>query len=694
MNMFTVGVQILLNNSAFMRGMQSMSRAVSAAGIHMGSVNNALSKFQSITNQFSALKGFGDSLRNAGLGAIQEVIDPAKEYVHQLNLMNMNGMEHIQQIKNIETAWKTARDVSTSTPTGNLRALMDLRTIFGGNDGAMDESRHLLPKFMRTQAILDASSEELKKGTKSSDIVFSMAKAIEMMGKIRNPQDFEHHMDMMTRVMVATHGRVRPEDYQQLLKFSPQGKMLFSEDFLYKMLPELILENKGGGGGGSNAGAGRVGTMTSALLRLGVQGIISRATASNLLELGLLNHPTLNTTTTGTTVKGQEGVKGKELLGKNPAEWVNKVLIPTLKAKYPSIAGNEEALMMKMLGTFKGNSLAVGFMLESFNKRFQMAKFGKMLDATPSSEELYKQSQKDPDQAFKAFDKSLETLKTAIGQHLLPVITPGIIAFSNAIAQVGQYVKAHPIAGQVAIAVMGALAIAGAVISGVAIFGGLTIALGALGIAVLPFLGWVAAGIAVIGGGIIAFMRWNQIVAFGSGLINKAKAAFVLLLERFPFLQDWIIKLSELLKRLGDATAKAFTAVLDSVGQFLKGVAALLPFTNPIGLAANLFNMARPDLNAKIAALANSKDLDARLAKTLGAQQAPGMLGGNVKIDASTKVENMPVTVHGDAKDIDKAMQKALEKHTERQAQKAAQAVKSHTVAGGTNHSWAHTGAH
>ncbi|HEY9678680.1 MAG TPA: hypothetical protein V6C76_11765 [Drouetiella sp.] len=193
---FKVGI-ILELQDRFSAGLRSVSAMLTSTQSHLSGINASIGKMRQLQSTYSNIASVGKSIANTGISALQATIDPAKEYVHQLNLMNMNGLKHLDIQKNIQASWKTAAAVPTSTPAGNLAALSDLRTIFVGKNAAQ-EGRDLLPTFQRIQATLDASQHKLG-GHTSHDIVFSAAKAVEMMG-VLDPEKFKHHLSEMTRV--------------------------------------------------------------------------------------------------------------------------------------------------------------------------------------------------------------------------------------------------------------------------------------------------------------------------------------------------------------------------------------------------------------------------------------------------------------------------------------------------------------
>lgn len=659
---FKVSIQVELQDR-FSAGLKAMSHAMGAVHTQMSGINTYMSKFKNIQNQYSQIASLGRSIQTAGLDGLKAVLDPAKEYAHQLNLMNMNGLKHLEIQKNIAAAWKTAGDVPTSTPASNLAALMDLRTVFVGKN-ASQEGRDLLTTFQKAQTMLDASAHTLK-GHSSHDMVFSMAKAIEMMGQL-DPKKFEHHMNQMARVMVASGGRVTPENYQNTLKYARMAKMNLGDDFLYTKLPELIIEMQNAGGKGG--GGGGPGAMIAAAFRQTVMGILNKAAAGNLSQLGLLKNPTLKTTTTGTTVVGTDGVRGDKLFAEDPERWVNTMLVPALISHHKAQAGDTKGILMAIAQTFKGNQNAITLYQELYSKQKQFGKFGSNLAGVPGIDKSYENSQKDADQQFKNLDGALNTLRTSIGVNALPIIVPGVIALAKAIGQAAQFIHSHPIIGQTIAGFMVAMTVVGGAISHLSALLGTALAFKMLGLSrvMLLFTGWIGAALLVVTAITVAIMNWDKVMKFVHGAVTRFKGILLDLSEKFPPLKIAIGFVIGVLRTWRDEmgwVAAGFQKFWNTIMNAIKGA---------MGGIGNWF------MNVP-----NQKAVDAKWTNTFG--------GGGGKSTPTTVTQNFNTTVHvkghEDMKKIGREIAASMHEETRRQ-------VASNPLAGGNHTSVHFAGAH
>jgi hypothetical protein len=323
------------------------------------------------------------------------------------------------------------------------------------------------------------------------------------------------------KVTEATLGRVLPSDYQSFNKFARQAKYGFNDDFLYKVLPELLLENKTGSGSGGVSGG--VGPQLAAFYRFANQGLMNKRSAESLHEMGLIPASSiLKTTTSGTTLKG--GVLDAKMAGANPLEWVQKVFLPHMEKAYKISPQDTDSLIQRSNQIFKGNQLAASLVSELIKKPQQYERFGKNYEKADSIKQAYKRGIKgDPMVATKRFHAAIENLSTAIGKELTPVITDLTNKLSGVIERTTAFVNQHPnitrtIAGFMAAG--SALFAAGAAANfAKAGFHGLSLILGPLAKIKLPSLTAIRAAIGPIGEALITRIL-PAMGRFGLGLMK------------------------------------------------------------------------------------------------------------------------------------------------------------------------------
>jgi len=560
----------------------------------------------------SAFKSVGEDMFKFGAGGLAAVIEPAKEYVHVLNQMNMAGVKQSEIAKNVRTAWEVAGKMPMTTPTSNLKAINDLSNFFIKKGGDFSEARELLPSFMRSQLIFEGISENK---VDAHTQVYSMAKALEMIGAVNNRKDFEHQQNMMNRVAVATGGKVLPSHYQNVFKYARQGKLTLSDDFKYKILPELIMEMQSGGGGAG--GGGGPGAMIAAAMRIGVQGIMSVATAGNLEKLGLLKSHVVKTTTTGTQVMGFDGVTDSKMFSKNPEAWVQKYMLPAMLKQDPSLKNDPLGQALRVAQIFKGNQMAVALLQELVNKHQQFGRFGEKLDRVPGSEELGKRALNSPNVADKAFDAALETLKISIGKNVVPYIVPALLKLSEALGAVGQYFNSHPGQAKAVAAILGSIAAVGLYVSALM---GITIpfvVLGAVAATLGVGLGVVAAGFAAVFVGVIiavgvvagliwVVLNWSRVSKTLTRVLNQGISVFYNV--QVAFLQ------------MLSAMVSGVAGAAGMINGFVSGISQGM-FQLPMAQINAVAGIAQASLNAQIK---TAQDNSALHGKAGGRMVAPG----------------------------------------------------------------------
>lgn len=454
---YKVGVRIsLISNVA--TGLAAMSRQFVATGAQARALQMELNKIKALALTGGAVTGVG----LFGLHAMLKMMEPASQYVHQLNIMNMAGLKHQEQVEAIQAAWANTKTIVTTTATENLRSLLDLRNILGN----MDEAKMALPIVSRMQAVL-ASSSETKLSSRSQELAFSMAKALDIIGAARNKEEFQKQAEMMSKVIIGTQGRVTPEQFQSVFKYARQAKFSLNDEFLYQILPSLMLENasSGGGGGGSRG----VGPMLAAFYRLTNQGYINKQAVPLLEKLGLIKAGSAMSTTTPDTMVDK--LKGSDLAGSNPFQWVQSVLLPAIQRQYGGHATARQ-IQDTITAAFRGNQLAANLALEFAVKPQNFLRDQRLIQGTMSTADAYQAAlTNDPNTGMKALAAQWENLKVSFMMGVLPVLLPALRNLAQAFAGIGQVLRDHPtMAKALAIGLTGLFAALGLVIGPMLLF--------------------------------------------------------------------------------------------------------------------------------------------------------------------------------------------------------------------------------
>jgi hypothetical protein len=429
---YKVAVKVSLKNevSAGLIGLSGQFKALGREAEIFQAKLNSIKKIAFVGAGFGAAGFFG-------LDIMSKALKPAEEYAHILNVMNIQGLKHQEIAEAVASAWKTTNTVVTSTVTGNLKNFIDLKNIFRGN---IQEAISYLPEFAKLATVLGASSN-IKISGNAHDLAFSVAKALDIRGAI-TPAEFTKESEMMSKVIIATQGRVLPQDYQMMFKYGRQSTYGLSNEFLYQQIPTLMMEMKtAGGGSGSHGG---VGTSLAAGYRYVVQGIMTKAAFQALANLGLEGgkfNDNIKTTTTRTILK--HGVKGAELFQMNPFLWTQNVLLPALHTKYGENLSRQD--LIRDINNLRMTQTASFAILQYALKAQQIYGDQRLINRAVNMNTAYQMSlSNDPNTVYSALSAQWDKLKLAFGMGVIPIILPIIMKLTTAFQQLGNSLRDHP----------------------------------------------------------------------------------------------------------------------------------------------------------------------------------------------------------------------------------------------------------
>lgn len=373
-----------------------------------------------------------------GLKALDSSLKVSEEYAHQLNIMNMAGLKHVEIAQAIAAAWKTTGSVITSTATGNLKAFMDLRNVFGSTSEAIQ----YMPELVRLQAVLKSSTES-SVSQNAEQLAYSVAKALDIRGAVNNPAEFNKQAEMMGKVIVAMQGRVLPQDYQMLFKYGRQAIPSLSDTFLYQELPTLMQEMKGSGGGGSSGGFG---TSLTAFYRFFVQGIMTKAALQGMQSLGIISRNAgLRTSTVGTQLMGGQHVLDVGLAQTDQFQWVQQVLLPAIRRHYGNNL-NKQQLSLAITDAMRGASQTAIFgVLQYALKAQQIYRDQRLIEQAKNPTQAYQMAlSNDPTINRMALGAQWENLKTSFTLSLVPILLPVIMTLAKGFNYLAEKMREYP----------------------------------------------------------------------------------------------------------------------------------------------------------------------------------------------------------------------------------------------------------
>ncbi|HEY1772424.1 MAG TPA: hypothetical protein VGH91_04450 [Gammaproteobacteria bacterium] len=483
---YKVGIRLsLVSNVA--TGLAAMSRQFTATGAQAKALQVELGRIRALALTGGAVTGLG----LFGLGMMDKALKPAEAYAHQLNVMNMAGLKQVDIANAVGAAWKTSHEAMTTTATENLKTFMDLRAVLGDASHATA----VMPIVAKLSAVLAASGDTKISGS-AQDLAFSVAKALDVKGSAIDPGQFTSGAEQIAKVISAFQSRVTPEQYLSVVRYARQAKFGLSDEFMYQLLPTLMLENasKGGGGGGSRG----VGPMLAAFYRLTNQGFVNKKSIPLLEQLGLIAPgSSMSTTTTGSMVNA---LRGHELAASNPFAWVQTVLLPAIHHAYGQNLSRER-LQEIINGVFRGNQLGANLALEFALKPQNFLRDQKIIQGAMPLNEAYNSAiTQDPGTARRALDAQWENLKVSLMMGLVPILIPLLTKLANVFMFIGDILRDHPLLAQsLAVGFTSLFAIMGLVIGPMLLFNASLAALKLALPGVLTSFGGVTSSLSLMG---------------------------------------------------------------------------------------------------------------------------------------------------------------------------------------------------
>lgn len=502
MEAYKIGVTLALTNQ--------VSGALGAIARQFAATNKEAVALQSSLKQIKML-GFGGAIAGAagflGLDAIKGAVKPAMEYAHQLSLMNVAGMKQKEIAEATAAAWKTTGAVQTTTATENLQAIREMRMVFGDTADAVK----FLPQMQKIQAVLDNVLGEKGAGG-GKDVAFAAAKALELRGASKTPEAFQEQADLLTRGVIASGGKVTPQQILQAVKYGGVAASGFSNSFMYGILPTLVQELGGSG----------TGTALTSMNQAIIGGVMSQRSLKMWEELGLVDKSKEIFTKTG-SLKGIErgGIVGGDMYQRDPLEYVNKVLIPALISHGHTEESDQQAIIARMFG----NRTAARIANIMVTQGSRLQKDFDLIGQAGTSASYDQMIKNDPVMAQKAAGQQWENLKTVIGIEVIPVLIPAIHALTGALQGMVTWAREHPILTQ-------ALTLVFTALSGLAVVGGgvmlvsaglmlfapaIAYTAGIIGITIGTMTGVGLALAALVLGASVVANKWPEIKA---GLVN------------------------------------------------------------------------------------------------------------------------------------------------------------------------------
>lgn len=283
----------LLGTHNFIAGLSAISAA-------FGKAHGSAKRFHKQLQKTKGLFLTGFAITGAGLMGLEAMkfpIEAAVEYRHELEMLKVAGVG-VQQIAQAQAAAAlTSQLAPTTTLAGNLQSLAELRTVLGqlrdesGKrivEHATERAASILPQIQQMNYVLENMLDERGYVLHQGRQAYVAAKALELRGATKDMGEFVKQANMMTQAIVATRGRVRPQDFLSAVMYGRRAGYQWNDQFMYRILPTLIQEMQGyGSGGGGVRGPGNA--LMSAFAEV-VGGVIPKKSLPYWAAAGLIGN--------------------------------------------------------------------------------------------------------------------------------------------------------------------------------------------------------------------------------------------------------------------------------------------------------------------------------------------------------------------------------------------------------------------
>ncbi|MFL9904218.1 hypothetical protein PQR71_39875 [Paraburkholderia fungorum] len=464
----------------------------------------------------------GGMIRNAGMavgGVLAEATKDAGEYTHQLELMRVAGMSAKDVAEATTVAWRTSREITTTTAASNLQMIGELRSVLPDVNMGISEAARFLPQVAQLSAVMAS----VNGGKAPEGLAYTTMRAVEMLGGTVNPMTHQQDparaaqmLDAITQAAIMSHGRLTPA---QLLAFAQQASAVVKNMDPTKVISQnapLIME----------MGGNRAGTALTSMNQQIVGGVMPQRMVADWEKYGLINPSRVTATRTGVrlapgAIKGEDVFRGSG----GALDWVENVFIPTLQShglNNSQISDN----IIRLFGR-QTTQREAGLMVtqqQQIRRDIEMQK--RAATAGSGFNEL---NSNDPATLSRAYDAQKTNMMTAIGLAAMPTAISAMKALTSLFTAIGEWTTKHPDATKYIVMATAAVA-AFAVVFGsiLVVIGTIGAAAGALaalgGGAAVAVIAGITAGIVALAAAVIA-IPWKGLLDTVTGWFSSITSA-------------------------------------------------------------------------------------------------------------------------------------------------------------------------
>lgn len=308
----------------------------------------------------------------------------------------------------------------------NMTLMRDAMSIFADEHHAQMVMPTLAKMKFANEAMFGAGQ-----GHENEEKFMNMLKVIELRGGTKSEAAFKGEANMVQQVLTATGGRVGGDEWRNFIQTGKVAAKQMRQDAFYYQMEPLIQEM-----GGHAAGTG----VQAAYSNL-MQGKTTVRAAKRLVELGLVDKKSVEYNTIGNVKRIKPGalIQG-DLFNASPFEWLEKVLLPKLKAK----GITSDAKILEEFSTIMTNGNGANLFATMYMQREQIHKNEKLNRGAYGIDKLHELGQKQTEGKELIALEKVRNLRTVIGEQVLPVYNRALELTTSVLERLLGFAKEYP----------------------------------------------------------------------------------------------------------------------------------------------------------------------------------------------------------------------------------------------------------
>ena len=361
---YQVAIRLSLHDK-FTSAMRLAGNAVLSTHTHVDALQTKLDK---LSKTFAA----GMLTTSAGFGiamALKASTNEAVKFEQQLNrlkALNLDARLGAGTTSGLQqAAAEISKNTKGTTATEALKLVTETQSITGNVQHTLELAPVLAKLKFGMETYMAAGGKGDGHGAGSERQFMDIVKVMEMRGLMRDftAEKLDKMADLFTKSYVASGGMVKPSDFLAMMKTGGTAGKLVGEDFMFAL--GHIMQEKGGN---------RSGTALMSNFQGMVAGRMPQQVAETLKSLGLLDANAIHYGKTGHITKVDPGgVKDYQTLMQNPLDFLEKNILPALKAKGVDTSDPMQALMK--LNSLTGQRTASDMWSQLYLERDQIRNY-------------------------------------------------------------------------------------------------------------------------------------------------------------------------------------------------------------------------------------------------------------------------------------------------------------------------------